>query len=98
MIQSFDFTKVNPKLLYVHTGDRPISLEDSIMTSYLNLVGFDVVFFVPTGYMTIEDYLNVNNMSDHQIGDYKYDLRMPDMSKKSQSAKMTKRKKFLGIF
>ncbi len=98
MIQGFDFTKVNPKLLYIHTGDRPISLEDSIMTSYLNLVGFDVVFFVPTGYMTVEEYLNVNNMAVHQVGDYKYDLRIPDMSKKSQSAKNVKRKKFLGIF
>lgn len=77
MIQKFDFTKKNPKLLYIHTGEAVISLEDSIVTAFLNLIGFDIVFFVPTGYETIEKHFNGRIMEEHQIGEYVYDLRTP---------------------
>ena len=49
MIQKFDFTKVNPKIVYINTSEKEISLEDSILMAFLNLAGFDVLFFVPTG-------------------------------------------------
>lgn len=45
MIQKFDFTKKNPKLIYINTTETVISLEDSILTAFLSLLGFDVVFF-----------------------------------------------------
>jgi hypothetical protein len=79
MIQKFDFTKKNPKLLYIHTGEAVISLEDSIVTAFLNLIGFDIVFFVPTGYETIEKHFNGRIMEEHQIGEYVYDLRTPTL-------------------
>ena len=47
LLQKFDFTKKNPKVIYINPTEKPISLEDSIVTAFLNLVGFDVVFFVP---------------------------------------------------
>ena len=52
-IQKFDFTKKNPKLIYINPTEERISLEDSILTAFLSLVGFDVLFFVPTGYQCI---------------------------------------------
>jgi len=79
MIQKFDFTKKNPKLLYIHTGETVISLEDSIVTVFLNLIGFDIVFFIPTGYETIERHFNGKIMEEHQIGEYVYDLRAPNL-------------------
>lgn len=79
MIQKFDFTKKNPKLLYIHTTETVISLEDSILTAFLDLVGFDIVFFVPTGYETIERYFNKKIMEVYQIGGYVYDLRVPGL-------------------
>ena len=78
-IQSFDFTKTNPKLIYINSGERMISLEDSIIVAFLNLVGFDVVFFVPTGYQSVEKHFNTVTMEEHQIGDYVYDLNVPDL-------------------
>ena len=80
MLQSFDFTKKNPKLLCIDTGDGGASLEDAILITFLNLVGFDVVLFVPTGYQTIERYLNDNLPVEHQAGEYMYDLVVPDLS------------------
>lgn len=77
LLQRFDFTKKNPKLIYIHTTEQMISLEDSILTAFLNLAGFDVVFFVPTGYQCIEKYFNKEIMEEHQIGEYLYDLQVP---------------------
>lgn len=80
MIQKFDFTKKNPKLIYIHTTETVISLEDSILTAFLNLIGFDILFFVPTGYQNIEKHFNQKIMEEHQIGEYLYDLTVPDLN------------------
>lgn len=80
LIQKFDFTKKNPKLVYINTAETVISPEDSILTAFLNLIGFDVVFFVPTGYQSIEKYFNKKIMEEHQIGEYLYDLQVPDLN------------------
>ena len=55
-----------------------LSLEDTIQAAFLNLVGFDILFFVPTGYQCIEQHLNRNLIEEHQIGEYVYDLQIPD--------------------
>ena len=81
LIQKFDFTKKNPKLIYLNTGEKVISLEDTILTAFLSLVGFDVIFFVPTGYQSVEKYFNRKLMDEHQIGDYMYDLQVPDFGR-----------------
>ena len=78
LIQGFDFTKKNPKLVIIHTRDQSPSLEDAIMITFLNRLGFDIALFVPTGYQTIERYLDGNFPVEHQIGEYVYDLNVPD--------------------
>lgn len=78
MIQKFDFTKKNPKLIYIITGETVLSLEDTIYAIYLNQIGFDILFFVPTGYQCIEQHLNHSYVEEHQIGEYIYDLQIPD--------------------
>ncbi len=89
ILQKFDFTKKNPKLVYVNVGEKMISLEDSIVVAFLNMVGFDIVFFVPTGYQNIEKYFNIKPFEEHQIGEYVYDLQIPNLrlppTKKSSS-------------
>ena len=93
LMQKFDFTKKNPKLLYIHTTEKIISLEDSILTAFLNLVGFDVVFFVPTGYQNIERHFNRILMEEHQIGEYMYDLRVPAFSGSSSNTRRSWRER-----
>ncbi len=79
MIQRFDFTKKNPKLIFIDTTEKILSLEDSIAAAFLNLVGFDILFFVPTGYQCIERYFREPFANEHQIGEYLYDLSVPDL-------------------
>lgn len=79
LIQKFDFTRKNPKLIFINTTEKILSLEDSILVAYLNLVGFDILFFVPTGYQCIEKYLPEGYVNEHQIGEYLYDLSVPNL-------------------
>jgi hypothetical protein len=79
VIQKFDFTKTNPKLLYINTGEKVISLEDSILTALLCLIGFDVLFLVPTGYQSVEKYFNNKLIEEHQMGNFVYDMTVPTL-------------------
>lgn len=80
MIQRFDFTKKNPKILYINTSERVMTLEESIIVAFLNLAGFDVVFFIPTGYQNVEKHFTRTIVEEHQIGEYMYDLQIPDFN------------------
>ena len=80
MIQKFDFTKKNPKVIIINTTEKVLNLEDSILVAFLNLIGFDIVFFVPTGYQCIERYFKPQYIHEHQIGEYVYDLSAPNFN------------------
>ena len=77
LIQSFDFTKHNPKVIYINVGENPISIQDSIIMAFLSLAGFDVLFFVPTGYYTVENFFNKEILDEHKVGEFMYDLQVP---------------------
>lgn len=80
MIQKFDFTKKNPKVVIINTAEKVLDLEDSILVAFLNIVGFDIVFFVPTGYQCIEQHFPPHYIHEHQIGEYVYDLSTPNFN------------------
>ena len=96
-IQSFDFTKCPPKLIIVNTTETVISLEDSIIVAFLNLIGFDIVFFIPTGYDNVNKYFNNQIMEEHIIGNYLYDIAIPDFNR-LRSAKEKKKSFFSRLF
>ena len=62
-------------------NENTVTIEDAIITAFLNLIGFDVVFFVPTGYQCVEKFYKKPILSEHQCGEYRYDLRLPDFRK-----------------
>lgn len=85
MIQAYDFTRTAPRLIYMQTGQGSPCLEDAILLAFLNMIGFDIVMFVPTGYQCVEQHYNTDLMDIHNIGTYVYDLVVPDFSKQKQS-------------
>ncbi len=93
LMQKFDFTKKNPKIVYINTSEAVLSLEDSILTAFLSLAGFDIVFYVPTGYQCVERYMNSRGMEEHQIGEYLYDLSIPDFDTISIKSRRSWREK-----
>lgn len=94
MIQKFDFTKKNPKVIYFCTGEEQLSLEDAVMALFLSRIGFDVLFYVPTGYQVVEQYFQIKVMEEHQIGEFLYDLTLPDFDTiSSQNTRLSWREK-----
>ena len=77
MIQRFDFTRKNPKLICIAAGETALSLEDDITLAFLSQIGFDVVIFAPTGYQCAERHFNRSLAVSHQIGGYMFDLEVP---------------------
>ncbi|MDE7292833.1 MAG: YceG family protein [Oscillospiraceae bacterium] len=88
VIQKFDFTGKNPKLIYINTTETVITPEDSVITALLGLLGFDVLYFLPTGYRCAESYLKPGAIEEHKIGEYMFDLAVPDF----KNYRRTKRK------
>ncbi len=80
LIQKFDFTKTNPKIICLSLDEATMSLEDTIFLTFLSLAGFDIAIFVPTGYQTVERYFNSGAyiFDEHEEGEYVYDLKAPD--------------------
>ena len=89
LLQNFDFTKKNPKLIYIHTSEAAPSLEDAVMAAFLNLAGFDVLVFTPTGYRSIENFYTREILEEHQIGEYMYDLSVPNFDRLSFGAPLS---------
>lgn len=86
LIQKFDFTKKVPKLIMISTGEEICTLEDSIFTEYLSTLGFDIAIFTPTGYQSVERFFTNSMILEHQIGEYMYDLRVPNYRNGSRGA------------
>lgn len=87
LIQKFDFTAVNPKVIYIATGENIISRADSILLAFLSRLGFDVVFYVPTGYQSAEKYYNNGVLNCLEVGEYMFDLQINDLSKRTADPK-----------
>lgn len=85
-IQKYDFTKKIPKVLIIHTKESNASKEDAILMAYLSLVGFDIAMYVPTGYNCVERYYTRPLVREYQIGEYKYDLKIPKLSSIKRSS------------
>ena len=83
-LQSIEVDVQNPNL----------RMEDTILVAFLDLIGFDIVFFVPTGYQSVERYFAKEMIEEHQAGEFMYDLRIPDMNSISANAKRRLRDKF----
>lgn len=77
VLQKTDFTKNVPKIAVVATGEAQGSLEDAIFLALMHLCCFDVVLFVPTGYQIVEKYYAAPLFTEHQAGEYLYDLQPP---------------------
>lgn len=87
LIQQFDFTKEIPKVVVVSVNETVATLEDAIYLLFLNLVGFDIAVFTPTGYRNIDKYISRNAFEEYEIGEYFFQLEVPERTKLERMAK-----------
>lgn len=82
-LQSFDFTRSIPKFLVLDVTERMFSLEECILLAFLNLVGFDIAVFTPTGYRNLEKHLRADSFDSLSVGEFMFDLTIPELKSKS---------------
>lgn len=87
-MQNFDFTKKNPKLINVRTSTEQMSLQDSILVTYLSLLGFDILLVVPTGYNILNAHTTRELFKNHEFGNYEYNFKLGDINQKSFFGKL----------
>lgn len=87
-LQNFDFTKKNPKLINVRTSTEQMSLQDSILVTYLSLLGFDILLVVPTGYNVLNAHVTRELFKNHEFGNYEYNFKLCDINQKSFFGKL----------
>lgn len=87
LIQQFDFTKEIPKVVVVSNNETVATLEDSIYLLFLNLIGFDIAVFTPTGYRNIDKYISKNAFEEYEIGEYLFQMEIPERTKLEKMAR-----------
>lgn len=77
-IQQYDFTGNIPKIVYFISDTNMVTFKDSVVIMLCKLLGFDVLFIVPTGYNVIENNIDQSLFNILNIGSYRFDLHSMD--------------------
>ena len=96
-IQWYMYYSQSPKVIIVSADESQISIESTILLTFLSLIGFDILIFVPTCYNTIETQVTKNLIYDkHIIGESVTDIPVDNIIKGNTINKESERKK--GLF
>ncbi len=79
LLQGFDFTREIPKILIVDVTEEVFTLRECILLAFLNLAGFDIAVFTPTGYRNLESHLGPDVFDTLNAGVFKYGLTVPNL-------------------
>lgn len=76
-LNEFDFTKRNPKIIFITDKEKLLSLPEVIFLVLLYYIGFDILIFAPNGVSNIEYLLNKNIIQVHELGSYNTKTKIP---------------------
>ena len=76
-LNEFDFTKRNPKVIFITTKNRLLTASEVIYLVLLYYIGFDVLIFAPNGISNIEYLHNKNIIQVHELGEYDGNTKIP---------------------
>ncbi len=79
LLQGFDFTRSIPKILAVDVTEEVFTLRECILLAFLNLAGFDIAVFTPTGYRNLESHLGPDVFDTLTAGVFRYGLAIPNL-------------------
>lgn len=77
MLQSFDFTKQLPKLIWIDAVEQTFTLEECVQLVLCNLVGFDILIYTPTGYKNLETFVSADAFEEHTLNEFMYNMEVP---------------------
>ena len=79
-LQEFDFTKTNPKYIFIITNRYCFSFEETVVANFLHFLGFDVLIYTPTGFECFGPSLVKREYKTFKMGPYIFDCEVPDFS------------------
>lgn len=75
-INWFEFYTYNPNIIVILTNEQKMTMEQVVLLIFLDLIGFDILIYVPSGFLSIENIVGKDFMYDtHVIGEYMYDIQ-----------------------
>lgn len=77
LVQKFDFTKSLPKVIVFDCVEKTFGESDCILLMLLNLMGFDILIYTPTGYKNIETFVNPKAFTSYTLDTFVHDMRLP---------------------
>lgn len=80
MINEFDYSNVNPKLVLYMGKSYLLSKEICFLMLLLSKIGFDIVVLSAGGENTIENIINNKLIDHHRLDRMEYDLRLNDLN------------------
>lgn len=85
LLQSFDFTKQLPKLIWIDAVEQTFTLEECIQLVLCNLIGFDILIYTPTGYKNLETFVSADAFEEHTLNEFMYNMEVPKFKVPSES-------------
>ncbi|MGN0605117.1 MAG: YceG family protein [Oscillospiraceae bacterium] len=79
IIQNYDFTKEVPKIIIVDNVTQTFNVYECIYLVLLNLMGFDIIIYTPTGYKNIENYVNPQAYEVYTMPCFRDNLHIPNL-------------------
>ncbi|RXI39215.1 tellurium resistance protein [Clostridium tetani] len=79
LLQSFDYPFKIPKLIIYSKDENSFSDEDSIIITFLNLIGFDILIITPTGYNNIENQIPRKYYDIHKFEKINLNLELANL-------------------
>ncbi len=76
-LQSFDFTKQIPKIIYIDVVEATFTVEECIRLVLCNLLGFDILIYTPTGYKNLETFVDSRAFEEHTMNEFLYNMEVP---------------------
>lgn len=76
LINSFDYSLINPKLIIYMNESLVIEKELSFLILLLSKVGFDIVILSPAGANCIENVINTQLLDVHRLDKMVYDFKL----------------------
>ena len=77
LLQSYDFTKQLPKLIWIDAVEQTFTLEECIQLVLCDLIGFDILIYTPTGYKNLETFVSADAFEEHTLNEFMYNVEVP---------------------
>lgn len=77
IIQNYDFTKEIPKVIIIDNTPQTFNVYECIYLVLLNLMGFDIIIYTPTGYKNLETYVSPQAYEEYTMPRFRDNLNIP---------------------